>query len=376
MKQASRVYLTDTHIISPLGVGSKHNFSKLLHGESGIRMIDDLRFFREALPLAKIEDAYINAIIKQQHVYTRFDALLLQCAHEIQLSSSIDLSSPDTIIFLSTTKGNIELMKENAEDERLSLSYSAKLLQEVCNNPNQPYIVSNACISGLSAIISASRLLQAGIYKYALVIGCDVLSEFVISGFTSFHAISKQICRPFDKNRDGINLGEASAACILSTEVKSNMLIGKGCIANDANHISGPSKTGEELAYCIQQIMNEHQLTPSQIDFVSAHGTATEYNDEMESKALSISGLHTSPVFSLKPNYGHTLGAAGILETIITAECLQQGIILPSLGYQEKGVSGDIIVSEIVKEKAMSYALKTASGFGGCDAALLIEKLG
>lgn len=228
-----------------------------------------LDFFMEPF-LAKINDDMMDAMKQTNKVYTDFDALVLQCVHDIMQSSSTILSSPETIIFLSTTKGNIQLMENNAEDERLLLSYSANLIQQKCNNSNVPIIISNACISGLSAIITASRLLHAGTYKHALVIGCDVLSAFVIKGFNSFHAISKEPCRPFDKTRNGITLGEACAACILSTEIESDIVIGAGRIANDANHISGPSKTGEELAHCIHEVLLGTSIkTQLQIDAIS-----------------------------------------------------------------------------------------------------------
>jgi 3-oxoacyl-[acyl-carrier-protein] synthase-1 len=219
----------------------------------------------------------------------------------------------------------------------------------------------------------AKRLLTAGQYKHAVIVGCDILSNFVISGFASFHAISQEICKPFDKNRAGINLGEACAALILSTEAVSAITVHGGCISNDANHISGPSKTGEELSYCIDESLKLSGLPPDDIDFISAHGTATDYNDEMESKAFALSGLHKAPVFSIKAIYGHTLGAAGILETIISAECLKQQVVLPSFGFTEKGISGDILVSDSLLKKKLQTCIKTASGFGGCNAAIILK---
>ena len=115
-------------------------------------------------------------------------------------------------------------------------------------------------------------------------------------------------------------------------------------------------------------------MPATEIDFISAHGTATVYNDEMESKAISLVGLNKMPVFSLKAHYGHTLGASGIIESIISIECLKRNAILPSLGFDTIGVSGDIFINEHLLEKELSYAIKTASGFGGCNAALLLKK--
>ncbi|MBK6818774.1 MAG: beta-ketoacyl synthase [Bacteroidetes bacterium] len=261
------------------------------------------------------------------------------------------------------------------DSEQIDLNYSASLLQQCFRNPNQVMIVSNACISGISAAIVASRYIQAGLYKHVLVIGCDVVSRFVLSGFNSFLAISKNGCKPFDIDRDGVVLGEACGAILLSSEHTSEIVVAGGGITNDANHISGPSKTGEELAYCIQQLLQQSSVSQDEISFISAHGTATQYNDEMESKAIAMAGLNHVPLFSLKAQYGHTLGASGVIECIISVECLKRNILLPSVGFKTKGVSGDITISQQILEKELRYAVKTTSGFGGCNAALLLKKV-
>ncbi len=373
MQTSTPTYLIASSLVTPLGAGTEENFNQLLLGKSGIQMMQDERFFSSSLPLAKIDEGIIEDAKKQFNTCTRFDSILLKCVDDIEQKSIVELSSKDVLIILSTTKGNIELLKEKNESEKLLLSYSARLIQQKLNNPNAPLVVSNACISGLSAIIIAKRLLISKQYKHAVIIGCDVLSNFVISGFNSFHAISNEPCKPFDKNRKGITLGEACAAMVLSTEIKSEISVLGGYISNDANHISGPSKTGEELSYCINASMKDVAVKFGDIDFISAHGTATEYNDEMESKAFEHSQLSNVPVFSLKAVYGHTLGASGILETIISAECLKQHIILPSVGFAEKGVSGDIRINKSFVNKPLYYCLKTASGFGGCNAALILR---
>lgn len=374
MQENTFVYMGDSMLVTPLGVGLAENFSEILLGHSGIRMIEDDRFFSRDLPLSKMSDNLLKEARRQFNTHTRFDSLLLKCVDELQQKTTVDLSSEELIIILSTTKGNVELLAKSPTDERLLLSYSAQFVQHYVKNPNTPIIISNACISGLSAMIAAKRLLLAGHYKKALVIGCDVLTSFVIKGFNSFHAISRVPCKPFDLHRTGINLGEAAAAVILSTELKSDIVVRGGCITNDANHISGPSKTGEELSYCLNTSLLEAGLLAADIDFISAHGTATNYNDEMESKAFDLSGLHKPPVFSFKAIYGHTLGASAVLEAIISAECLKRNIILPSYGFEEKGVSGNITVSREIIQKDLRNCLKSASGFGGCNAALILQK--
>jgi 3-oxoacyl-[acyl-carrier-protein] synthase-1 len=147
-----------------------------------------------------------------------------------------------------------------------------------------------------------------------------------------------------------------------------------GAISNDANHISGPSRTGEPLYAAINRTFKESGLTPEDIGFISAHGTATIYNDEMEAKAISLSGMEEVPVNSLKGYYGHTLGAAGLIESVIAVESLKANLVIPTKGFVEKGVSKEINICSTLKTLPMKYALKTASGFGGCNAAMVFGK--
>lgn len=375
MNPPKQPYIIDTSLISPLGLTTNENFTALTQSVSGIRLLDDSYFFSKPILSSVIDHSIIDGFKQRLQTKNRFDTLLMACAFDMLQKKEVDYTSHHTLIILSTTKGNIELLATEYDSEQIDLNYSASLLQQCFRNPNQVMIVSNACISGISAAIVASRYIQAGLYKHVLVIGCDVVSRFVLSGFNSFLAISKNGCKPFDIDRDGVVLGEACGAILLSSEHTSEIVVAGGAITNDANHISGPSKTGEELAYCIQQLLQQSSVSKDEISFISAHGTATQYNDEMESKAIALAGLNHVPLFSLKAQYGHTLGASGVIECIISVECLKRNILLPSVGFKTKGVSGDITISQQILENELRYAVKTTSGFGGCNAALLLKKV-
>jgi 3-oxoacyl-[acyl-carrier-protein] synthase-1 len=210
-------------------------------------------------------------------------------------------------------------------------------------------------------------------------VGADELSPFVLSGFRSLQALSDELCKPFDAARTGINLGEAASAVLITSDPKSLgvnssiRILGSG-LSNDANHISGPSRTGEELSHAIDLAIAESNLSPDEIDFISGHGTATLYNDEMEAKALSLSNLSDVPVHSLKGYYGHTLGAAGVVESVIGFESLRKNVIVSTLGHENLGVSKKInVTTENIKKPVRTF-LKTASGFGGCNAAIVFQK--
>jgi 3-oxoacyl-[acyl-carrier-protein] synthase-1 len=200
--------------------------------------------------------------------------------------------------------------------------------------------------------------------------GTDILTKFVISGFQSFMSLSAEACKPFDANRTGLTLGEASATLIITKTPQPIALI-DGSTSNDANHISGPSRTGEGLLLAINNTLRNNK-TP--IDFISAHGTATPYNDDMESKAIFRAGLDTVPVNSLKGYFGHTLGSAGVLETIISIEALKQNILINTLGCETVGVAEEIAVIQETKHQELYSLLKLASGFGGGNATALFLK--
>lgn len=307
-----------------------------------------------------------------------FEQMCLYVAEEALAATHIDVRGNDCLLILSTTKGNIEWLNHQP-DERISLHGSATLLGKRLGLSNTPLVISNACISGSLALIAAMRMLTAGRYRHVIVVGCDRFSSFVYSGFHSFHALAEGLCRPFDAQRKGINLGEAAACMILSADAAAGMedplaLLAGGGVSNDANHLSGPSRTGEELAAAIRQAMQQAAVTPQQIGMISAHGTATVFNDEMEAKALNLAGLQQVSLHSFKSYAGHTLGAAGILESAIACMAMQQDLLPASLGYEEPGVSTPVRVQTGVAQARYDHILKTASGFGGCNAALVWKK--
>ena len=209
-----------------------------------------------------------------------------------------------------------------------------------------------------------------------MVAGADVISRFVLSGFGSFQAISAGPCKPFDQARDGINLGEGAGAVVLSGDqrYRGNLRLRGGSVSNDANHISGPSRTGEELAHVINRSLADARCAPDEIDFISAHGTATPYNDEMEARAITLARVGAAPVNSLKGYYGHTLGAAGLIESIVTLQSMREDRVLPSMGYETNGVTMPLNICTSMLNAPLDHCLKTASGFGGCNAAIIMCK--
>lgn len=370
------VYISQTNCITPLGFDVASNFEAVLAGKSAIKLSENYPMF-DAVPLGEISNDEINhrfTEISPSQDYSRLEKLLILALYPIIKEKKI---TDKSILILSTTKGNITLLQNS--ETIVSTVYLGKLAQKVADFfgfKTEPIVVSNACVSGVLALSVAKRMMQFSDYDQAFVVAGDEVSEFVISGFNTFQALSAKLCKPYDKDREGINLGEAVAAAYLSKEkmAKNVAIIGEGSV-NDANHISGPSRTGEGLFRSMQSAFKEAEISPEQVGFISAHGTATIYNDEMESIAFERMNLRKIPVFSLKANFGHTLGASGLLESVLSIEALHRDLVLPSLGFQELGVSKPLIISEKVQSKKMNYCLKTASGFGGCNTAILFEKV-
>jgi 3-oxoacyl-[acyl-carrier-protein] synthase I len=376
----NEVFIIGDNIYSPLAPTAGGNFAQLLSGVSGIKKHEDASM--SALPFYaalfnKNDNSNTNAFHEE---YTRFESLLIASVSDALKDSGISTSGTKTILIISSTKGNISLLESAAKNDaltkRIALSTSAKRVAGYFNLTNEPIVISNACISGILAIITGMRLLRAGQYENAIVVGADVISQFVLSGFQSFQAISNEHCRPFDAARKGINLGEGAGTVVLSIHKKdgNSIKVLGGSVSNDANHISGPSRTGQELHQAIAKTIQDAKLAARYIDFISAHGTATLYNDEMEAKAIALSGLETAPINSLKGYYGHTLGAAGIIESIASIHSLKANTILPTRGFETMGVTAPVTICSSLKKKSLHHCLKTASGFGGCNAAVLFSK--
>jgi len=372
------VFVIADNVLTPLGKTTDENFAKLKQNVSAVKQHADSGISPQSFFASLFNKDEV--FIKNGHRYTKFEQLLIASVDDAIKQGGIDAKDKKTILIISSTKGNIGLLEteENSAQlqKRIALSTSAKLIAEYFGFVNKPVIISNACISGVLGIITGMRLLRSGQYETAIIIGADVISEFILSGFQSFQALSPQVCKPFDKSRDGLNLGEGAGTIILSTQKKhsQNIKVLGGSVSNDANHISGPSRTGEELAYAIDKSLHDADLKPRDIDFISAHGTATVYNDEMEASAIALSGLQSVPLNSLKGYYGHTLGAAGLIESIISIQSLKDELLLPTYGFQEAGVTKQVNVCASMQEIKANHFLKTASGFGGCNAAVVFGK--
>jgi 3-oxoacyl-[acyl-carrier-protein] synthase-1 len=369
-------FIISHNITSPLGLTTADNFLALKNGKSGIKLHQASQMSKVPFYVSLFAPDDFETDVK----YTKFEKLLIASITDALTSLGSTPALGATGLIISSTKGNISLLEtekpSDALNKRIALHTSAKLVAAHVGLINQPVVISNACISGILGIVTAMRMIRSGQYETVIVSGADVISRFVLSGFQSFNAISAQPCRPFDLGRDGITLGEGASTIILSSNPKYRSLIKVvgGASSNDANHISAPSQTGQELGRAIGASIHEAGLTANQIQMISAHGTATVYNDEMEAKAVTLAGLNHVPLNSLKGYYGHTLGAAGLIESVIAIQSMTEGLVLPTKGFAKMGVSMPINVCNTLLNVPLTNVLKTASGFGGCNAAVVFSK--
>ena len=311
--------------------------------------------------------------------YTELETLMITQVAQVLDASGLSLSDPGVALIISTTKGNVGLLEGNTEalPDDAFLYNTAKKIADHFHSANKPILISNACISGISAVIVGRRLILSEKYDHAVVVGCDMLCEFITSGFASFKSISENKCRPYDAARNGLNLGEACATVLLTSDKSKAkqpyLRLDGGSVTNDANHISGPSRTGDGLFYAIDNAMKEAGVCADEIGLVNTHGTATVYNDEMESKAIALAGLSETPLNSLKGYIGHTLGASGVVETLLCLNQLREKTAYGTAGFSEIGVPCPVNISSEHRKIEKLRCVKTASGFGGCNAAILIS---
>ncbi len=376
-------------MITSLGFTLDEHIDSFRQSKTGIRWVEDPNLLPEPCYVSlvdheKLDDRFAQQIdAKASH--TRLEKMALLSIHDALASSGIDPASSSTVFLFATTKGNIDLLeadkKEHFGEKRAYLWETARIIKDHFSNPNKAITVSNACVSGVLAINTAADLLRMGHYRHAVVLGADIISSFTASGFQSFKAIGSTPCRPFDSQRDGLTLGEGAGTMVLTIDEELARHTGReplisvagGGSSNDANHISGPSRTGEELNFAIQKALDEADLTADDIDHLSAHGTATEYNDEMESKAFTLAGLADVPTNSLKGYFGHTLGAAGVIESVGLVASMYNQEMYATKGYQNLGVPKTISIVDRYRQQSLQNCLKSGSGFGGSNATVVFK---
>jgi 3-oxoacyl-(acyl-carrier-protein) synthase len=243
--------------------------------------------------------------------------------------------------------------------------------------------VNTACSSGLVAIITAVDWLRAGLCEAVVAGGADPLTRYTLSGFCALRAVDPEPCRPFDRNRRGMSLGEGAGAMVLERLERANrrgaevlaVVAGAG-LACDAHHLTAPDPEGRGAARAMRAALGEAGIGPEAVGFINAHGTGTPHNDRAELASVqAVFGRRapSCPLSTVKGHIGHCLGAAGAIEAVVTLETLRRGLVPPTAGLTDPELAGDFdFVRGTPRPVVARYGLSNSFGFGGNNASLLL----
>lgn len=371
------VRVIDGDLVTAYGTGLQACWSGLLAGHSAVAPLS--RFSTEPFQchVAAVHDGL---------TYGEGDSIVWQLLTKLLVENDPRVPD-DAYIFLASTTGEIDLL-EQAVDAGESVGPESKLgtlLRKVCvylGGRRDGAVVSSACASATVALAQAAEMIERGEQECVLVVACDAVSEFVYSGFASLMALDPQGARPFDADRQGLSVGEAAAFALLMSPERAERenrtslgeLSGWG-MTNDANHMTGPSRDGAPLARSIDSALVRANISFENISMICAHGTGTQYNDSMELKAFKTVFPEPRPLFSVKGGTGHTMGAAGLVETLLTLRALREERVLPTVSLQHSSVDAEgWVSSETIFLLHCEWALTTNSGFGGVNAALVLRR--
>lgn len=316
--------------------------------------------------------------------YRKGPSLVFQMLVRLLKTASVP---EDALLFLATTKGEIDLLEKEILEGGTNASCAApggllKKVSKLARLRDGGVLVSAACASSSTALCMAAEAIRAGGADCALVVSCDAVTEFVYCGFSSLMALDPLPARPFDRGRNGLSLGEGAAHALLMSEKRAKEegreILGEVAgwgLSSDANHMTGPSRDGSGMARAIRRALRCARLSEEKIGLVSAHGTGTPYNDAMEMKAFkAVFKSGRRPVYSIKGAIGHTLGSAGLIEAVMALEFLRSGVSPGTTGLIEPDTDAAGWVSENPAPlKGKKAALIANAGFGGVNAALVLN---
>jgi 3-oxoacyl-(acyl-carrier-protein) synthase len=386
-----KVSVTGLGIVSAIGMNLEENHNSLKTLKSGISKIEllsnlDKEFLGGEIKLTNKQLAGIAFLNEENECLPR-SLLLSLIAAKQAWGDSKPSKSIRTAIIGSTTIGGMDLTEDYFKTKRNihalenhPCSVVTDYLSDYFQLDGFKTTISTACSSSANGIMLGARMIKNNFADRVLVIGGDALTHFTVNGFNSLLIYDSELCKPFDNNRKGLNLGEAAACVVLenkksisiSKNKKIATVLGWGN-ANDAYHQTASSPNGEGAQKAMQLALEEAKLSPAEIDYVNAHGTATSNNDLSEGRAIeNIFG--ENQLFSSTKGYtGHTLAAAGIIEFIYSMLSIKTNTLFPLLNYNEKMSELTISpINELKTDVVINTVLSNSFGFGGNNTTLII----
>ncbi|MCI0545846.1 MAG: beta-ketoacyl-[acyl-carrier-protein] synthase family protein [Candidatus Rokubacteria bacterium] len=386
-----RIAITAAGVVTPIGQDLDSFWTGLVTGVDGISPV-------ERFPVADLRVGRAGEIKDLQRVKDwgrvpdcRASRLLVSAADELCAQAGgrpLPVAPARLAVVVGTALGGVEEGERALAGDRAPRRLRGALYDAPAHNlarwlgARGPVMtVGTACASGASAIGLGMDLLRAGLSDAVVAGGYDTLCRFVMSGFNTLRALTRDRVRPFDRRRSGLLLGEGAALVLLERDREARgdrlgVVLGQGSVG-DGYHVSAPHPEGRGLARAISIALRDAGVEPAQVDFVSAHGTGTMLNDRIETTVLrEVLGPHAArvPVNSIKPPTGHTMGAAATLEAIMCLLASRHGLIPPTLYLEEPDPSCDLDhVRGVPRALRPRISLSTSLGFGGCNAALVLE---
>ncbi|MBZ9729629.1 beta-ketoacyl-[acyl-carrier-protein] synthase family protein [Salegentibacter sp. JZCK2] len=391
------VAITGMGIISAIGNDTGENYRSLILGKHGISSPEILKTIHRDLPVGEIkisnETLAQDLNLPKNHSFTRAALLGAFAVSEAITQSKLKIDG-GTGFISGTSVGGMdatetyfkEFTEGKAENSRFIRAqhpgFTTEIIAEHFGITGFVSTISTACSSGANAIMLGARMIKAGKLKRVIVGGTDCLTKFTLNGFNSLMILSDEHCKPFDENRNGLNLGEGAAYLVLEAEEELNVKPVLGRIsgygnANDAFHQTASSENGEGAFLAMQKAMKTAGISSEKIDYINAHGTATKNNDSAEAKALKRIFFKNSPDFSsTKAFTGHTLAAAGALEAVYSLLSIQHQEVFANLNFSDPMDSSGFIPVTQLKAKPIDHVLSNSFGFGGNCTSLIFSKNG
>ncbi|OGW42283.1 MAG: hypothetical protein A2010_09095 [Nitrospirae bacterium GWD2_57_9] len=373
-----KAVIVASDMLTPYGLGTDQCWEGINAGRTAVSKVS--RF-----DTAAFHSDFAGTI--QGLAYHDGESLVMQMLRQLFQKKGSSIPA-DARLLLATTKGEIDLLEKSVLTRTgdPSESFPGRLLDKVVELTNArgggSLFISAACTSSAAAAAEGAAIIRNGHADCILVVACDAVTEFIFSGFSSLMALDKEVARPFDRNRAGLNVGEAAAYALLMSEERATRenrpvqgtLAGWG-LSDDANHMTGPSRESEGLILAIRKALSSAGLSPEDVGFIAAHGTGTVYNDQMEMQAFrSVFGNNERPVYSIKGGIGHTMGAAGLVEMIIALRALREASVPPTVNLQDPAndASGWASGQRQRIREGRASALVTNAGFSGINTALVL----
>lgn len=388
------VAVTGMGIISSIGNNVEENYRSLCSEKHGISFPEILETTHKHLPVGevKIENKVFADLLELPSGHSFSRAALLGTVAVQEALKQADIEDPENIGLISgTSVGGIDMTERYYQEYRDSEEHRRFIRAQhpgFTTGKIASYFgingfvstLSTACSSASNAIMLGARMIRSGQLERVVVGGTDCLAKFTLNGFNSLMILSSENNRPFDENRQGLNLGEGAAYLVLESErlaSKKNILgrvKGYGN-ANDAFHQTASSENGEGAFLAMEKALKSAGLKCGEIDYINAHGTATKNNDLSESRALKRVFGDILPDFSsTKAFTGHSLAAAGALEAVFTLLAIQNNIIFPNLNFSQPMQETGVLPVTQVQNKELKHVLSNSFGFGGNCTSLIFSK--